>query len=366
MIELPAVDGTENMSKIGEPEPGSRWVSYHLFYHASLDLLLLELVLPVLRELWSRNRLRRFFFIRYPMGGPHVRLRLFGGPEDREAAAEVLARQAADFFARRPSTTPEDENVIRERNQRLLQSNPDEIDAVYPDNSFSELPFRPEVERYGGEALIERSLELFSLSSASTLALLESCASEERPRLLGAAMQVLLRQALGFAADGEELTRLVAYPIPDGGGPSLVTDRADKEFERQPESYVQLLSEEIESSFTLGPPYEPEGFLLTEASRRLKRHLEGVSAPVRWRILSSQLHMTANRLGLRNPEEVYFARILWRAAQEVSVSNPSLWQSLREAERKPGSSEAELADLIPQSLEELLREAPRRRLSQDT
>ncbi|MFP5286078.1 MAG: lantibiotic dehydratase C-terminal domain-containing protein, partial [Thermoanaerobaculia bacterium] len=238
------------MNRTGGTEAGSRWVSYHLFYHASLDLLLLELVLPVLRELWSRNRLRHFFYIRYPLGGPHIRLRFFGGPADLEEAAGVLARQAADFFARWPSTTPVDESVIRERNRLLLEHDPEEIDAVYPDNSFAELPFRPEVERYGGEALIERSLELFSLSSASTLALLESNASEERPRLLGAAMQILLRQALGFAADGEELTRLVSYPIHSGAGPSLVTHRADREFERQPESYVQLLSEEIESSFT--------------------------------------------------------------------------------------------------------------------
>jgi hypothetical protein len=347
------VDGTENAGKSGEPEPGSRWVSYHIFYHSSLDLLLLELVLPVLRELWSRNRLRRFFFIRYPLGGPHIRLRLFGGPADREEAAAVLARQAADFFARRPSTTPVDESMIREQNRRLLEHDPEEIDAVYPDNSFAELPFRPEVERYGGEALIERSLELFSLSSACTLALLESHASEPRPRLLGAAMRLLLRQALGFAADGEELTRFVAYPIPGGGGPSPLTDRADQEFERQPESYVRLLSEEIENSL-LGPPYELEGLLIAEASRRLSLHFRDVSVPARWRIASSQLHMTSNRLGLKNPEEVYFARILWRAAQQLSVSDPSLWRRLRETEREPGASrEDRLEDLIPHSLEQL-------------
>ena len=344
----------ENAGGNGEPEAGSRWASYHIFYHASLDLLLLDLVLPVLRELWSRNRLRRFFFIRYPMGGPHVRLRLFGGPADLQEAADILARQAADFFSRRPSTTPVDENVIRERNQRLLKDDPEEIDAVYPDNSFAEIPFRPEVERYGGEALIERSLELFSLSSAATLALLQSHASEPRSRLLGAAMRILLRQALGFAADGEELARFVAYPLPPGGGPSPLTARADQEFERQPESYVRLLSEEIESSLALGPPHELDGFLLTEGSHRLDRHLRSASPSVRWRVVSSQLHMTANRLGLKNPEEAYFGRILWRAARELSASDPSLWSRLREKEDEPGTfPETRLADLIPSSMEQL-------------
>jgi hypothetical protein len=31
----------------------------------------------------------------------------------------------------------------------------------------------------------------------------------------------------------------------------------------------------------------------------------------------SHLHMTANRLGLKNPEEVYLGRMLWRAAREL-------------------------------------------------
>jgi hypothetical protein len=354
-----AVLHTGNPGRRSGQEPGSGWASYHIFHHGSLDLLLLDLVLPVLRELRLRDRLRRFFFIRYGLGGPHIRLRLFGAPADREEAACVLERRAAEFFARRPSTSPLDERAIREQNRRLLEHDPDGIDAVYPDNSLVELPFRPEVERYGGERLIERSLELFALSSACALALLETHASEPRSRFLAAVLRALLRQALGFAADPEELARLVAFASPGDGGPPLLIDRADREFERQPDSYVQLVAEEIESACSPDPPRALDGFLLTEASRRLDRHLQGASAPVRWRAASSHIHMTANRLGLKNAEEVYLGRILWRAARQVSISDPSLCQRLRETVRTPeGSPDDSLETLIPPSFEQLFASPP--------
>ena len=69
--------------------------SYHVFYHGRLDQPLLQLVYPAVRELWLRGRCRRFFFIRYALGGPHLRLRLFCARAHAEEVDRLVQRRAA-------------------------------------------------------------------------------------------------------------------------------------------------------------------------------------------------------------------------------------------------------------------------------
>ena len=41
------------------------------------------------------------------------------------------------------------------------------------------------------------------------------------------------------------------------------------------------------------------------------------------------MHMSANRLGLRNAEEVYLGRVLWLAARELRSRDDVIWGRLR-------------------------------------
>ena len=75
------------------------WVSLHLFYHDNPMPLLVECVQPMIKELYARHLLQRFFFIRYWQGGPHIRLRLLPSNEAmREALMALVTTRIEAFF----------------------------------------------------------------------------------------------------------------------------------------------------------------------------------------------------------------------------------------------------------------------------
>jgi hypothetical protein len=342
---MPPVRGTGS-SKVPAPLVAD-WVSYHLVSHTRRDELLSRLARPVLHELYSGRLMTRFFFIRYELGGPHIRLRLFCAPGYRTEVDRIVRARAEEFFRRCPSTSSLDEEAVREQNRWILRTDPEAEDVVHADNSILEVPFRSETERYGGRRFFDFSLLFFEISSAHALLFLESHRETATTRFLAWAMRSLVRQAIGFAAGGKEFLRLLAYA---GEGSAIahpvVLARADQAFEQEPEKYVQLIREEIENSCSPEPSLRLGDYLLTEAARRLRASVREARPPARAEILMSQLHMTANRLGMKNPEEAYLGRILWRAAQEISRADPPLLRRLR-------GSGAERNRLKKSSLEEI-------------
>ena len=94
------------------------------------------------------------------------------------------------FWKGTPSTKPLREEVIRNLSLSILASDPYENDAsIYPDNSFQVVPFRPEIQRYGGPDRFRLSLDFFTLSSVAALEFLfrhvaqvgQSCEAATRP-----------------------------------------------------------------------------------------------------------------------------------------------------------------------------------------
>ena len=68
--------------------------------------------------------------------------------------------------------------------------------------------------------------------------------------------------------------------------------------------------------------------MITDASYALARAVRAQDPPQWWYISASHLHMTCNRLGLLNAEEVYHGRLMARAADHVAVTRPQLWHRL--------------------------------------
>ncbi len=75
-----------------DQSPVRRWTSHHLHFASpaadSYDRVIADLVASVVAELRERALIERFFFIRYPAGGPHVRLRTRPRTEDADADIE--------------------------------------------------------------------------------------------------------------------------------------------------------------------------------------------------------------------------------------------------------------------------------------
>ena len=313
------------ISQQGRAQP--EWCSYHIFHSLSGDPVLRGLVLPAVRELWSSQRFLRFFFIRYGEGGLHVRLRfLCRVEEDRQEIAATLATRAAEFF-----------DLGDDAAGRIIAA-----------------PFEPETERYGGTELLGHSLDFFCLSSVHTLQQVER--HQDKPRLLALALRTLVRQALGFVSEANELARLTAYTVNgDWKRRTPLEERADREFEGRREDYLRLLAEEIEGSFQSGARRLTD-MLLAEGALLLSQLTRGADGPVRWRIQSSQLHMTWNRMGIRNLEEIYLGRILWRAVRHALDARDDLRSALAAAlARRQIQSQGGFETLIGESLAQLAK-----------
>lgn len=351
---------TERQGERSRPaeEIQENWISGHLHYHQGLDPVVRGFVRPLVAALAKDGRIDAFFFVRYLLGGPHVRLRLrvvLGAEE------QVLAtmRQAAERFLEiSPSTRSLDEETIRRANEAILESDPHETDdAVYPDNSFRIVPFRPEVERYGGPGLFGASLDLFTLSSVAVLEILSKQGDAPRPALLSQAFRLLLGQALGFAADEAELCDLLRYGVDSmGGDMPKILEKGDRVAQSQKDAFLQLFRNsvaEVRSLQTGSEPGERPMDLLAMGSGRLSATLGFDDRVARAWIGGSQLHMSASRLGLSNVEEVYLSRLLTVTVSEALSSRAEDLSWLGEEARKE-TAKRSLGDLLPPALAALV------------
>jgi len=297
------------------PEP--EWTSFHLHYHENQDRILLGLVDPLVESLLAGGLADRFFFVRYPLGGPHIRLRLRCLAGSVEPVAATVFAHSAQFLRDHPSKNSLDEEVIRKHNRSLLaQDRQEEDDAVYPDNFILQAPCHFEVERYGGDILLEPSLDFFTASSARSLELLRDGATDPSRRL-HAALHLILRYGLGFARDFEEtLALLRGFPVISRDRvPPAVLSKGNRIYGQQKAGFLALMRRELEV-LTAGRSLHGD----VRRARNLAREVRNADEPARRRIFASHLHMTANRIGISNVEEVYISTLLCQAGGDLLAS----------------------------------------------
>ena len=321
-----------------------RWWAWHIFYHGDRNRVLTKLIQPVIGPLLLSREIDSFFFVRYALGGPHVRLRLRLAPERAERVEARLQEAAATFFELWPSITPLDESLIHKENLVLLIDAPLEADStIYPDNFFQPFEFQPEIERYGGALLLEHSFNYFALSS--TLVLQATMQHGEMPwaHQLPVGLGLLARQAWGFAATVDELLTLLTYAATFWGNASeKILQKGDRVFDQQPKVFCDLLRRELRPLTGSAPTDIAEGAL------RLSTAIGSADPPTRSRILRSHMHMLANRFGMRNPEEVYLSRILARSFEKLADSDSEIRREIEAglATRNEIEPRGELRDLL--------------------
>jgi hypothetical protein len=307
-----------------------RWRSGHLFDHGDRDLLLTDMVRPTVAALLGEGRIDHFFFLRFDLGGPHIRLRLRILAGTEAGVKRTVEAAAASFFSRRPTPQAIPIDTIRQRNRAILAEDPSERDdALQPDQSVLWPGWEPESDRYGGLALLPASLDFFAVSSARVLALLIEQAGLPRSRRLPGQLRLLAAQAWGMAGSAAELESLLTWALPPPGHPlERFVTLGDQAFEKSRDGLAALLRSEATGDAGLE-------MLYSEAARRLRQEIAAAPPDVRMRILKSQMHMTANRLGLSNPEEVHVSRLLQRAGEALGDLQPH-----------PAGSDLALRDLL--------------------
>jgi thiopeptide-type bacteriocin biosynthesis protein len=281
------------------------WLSAHLhlvgsLYGAEADRVVLDVVAPVVRRCRERGWIRRAFFLRYSVGGAHLRFRLQGRPETLAGKVRgVLLDQAAD------RGVPEVRWV----------------------------PYEPELERYGGPAGVEVAEELFDASSRTTLALLRRLPADDRSARLGHALAAMVtglavfvgERALAAALAGDYGSVYLRQSVPQDERLLTMTAAFERGVARQDAALAQrvelLWQGAVEGG---GLPAELEAYRgeLLRVHGRLRRVfaagglrarrggvLRDWGAAVR-QLLPSYLHMTTNRLGVAVIDECYLSRIV--------------------------------------------------------
>lgn len=331
----------------------ARWRSYHFYYRGSLDLALLEFVGPCITALLRERQIETFFFIRYADPGPHLRIRVLPRRGKVDDVEERLKQAASGFLARRPSPAGETE-------QRSGEGDVPPNRALA--DGLARFPPEFELERYGGAGYFAQSLAFFTLSSVRVMHSLKQVSERSMAQRLTFFCRQLARQAWSFAETMEECRSLLDYVGDWRDVFDPIEASADQRFEQQKETLCALLRMELDLLDAPSPCWQSPSAAVwnTGGGRRLSWEVRSAPPASRQGILMSQMHMTANRLGLRNVDEVYLSRLLSRSAASLHQEVPEVWahaeRSLLEQARRARAQEP-LAVQVEAALDGLAAEA---------
>lgn len=158
------------MSAVWQAQPEAPWTSLHVFIHdfARLDAFLCDCLAGM-----PAAFLADCFFVRYWLGGPHVRIRFRAA--DAAAALEMRVR---DYLDRNAFASELEPDSYYWRFASQLHTEPRRY--WHGNGELHYIPYQPEVARYGGAAGLALCERYFVDDSNATLALLRSGADVEK------------------------------------------------------------------------------------------------------------------------------------------------------------------------------------------
>ena len=147
----------------------TNWKSYHMFLW---DYSVFDSVIMYIYSHLNDEEKEKLFFIRYWEGGPHLRVRI---QENASQRIEVILKMAIQNTIKQ---YPYIRNIELNKEEYYLETFTDgeKIDVKqmpwYENMSIVEIPYKHELDRYGGWDLIGYSEKLFCISSKLTNKLL--------------------------------------------------------------------------------------------------------------------------------------------------------------------------------------------------
>lgn len=194
-----------------------RWLSVHVFYASNANPMLVEGVRPLVDRLRTDGLISRYFFIKYWMEGPHVRLRVLPAPGvDPETVRAEVNAALDEFLRRRPALYEADSEGLAGLYKQMFLAEygeqrwnetygADGVMPMRPNNSYHYIPYEREFGRYGGPAGIELAEWHFEHSSDVVLDLLATTNVHVRPVMLGLSTQLTTMLAAVFLDDDRQM-----------------------------------------------------------------------------------------------------------------------------------------------------------------
>lgn len=327
------------------------WIALHVFYAANANPVLVQCVRPLVQDLRRRGLLRKWFFIRYWLEGPHIRVRLLPSEPRHAAGVRAAARQAIeDYLRRRPALYEDDRDRSGDlyKNMFLAEYSQDRWDELYgPDgrmpfrenNTVVEFPYEREYDRYGGPEAMAVAESHFERSSETAATLLESANVHVRTVLLGQAAQLTVGLCFAFLRDEAEVAAFLGRyrTMWETSYQESSDDRHesfDRGYRRMRDRLVQRLRHlrdaahgdpsavpaPLEQSWlTHCAELRQEVLQLAEAGRMTFRDgTKPAPEDALAVVLSSYVHMTNNRLGASILDEIYLSYVIAKAMLDLA------------------------------------------------
>lgn len=158
-----------------------KWKSIHVFYHDinHKEIILCNVVAPFLKVLKEKGALEKWFFINYWEGGPHLRIRMLNM---EEAQYDFLLEKMKEYIVKHPSSF----SITREQYYHNNRFDGEKVNVTelpwYEDGSIIEIPYVPEIERYGGENAIAKAESMFCYSSQLAASLIQATVGDFNKR----------------------------------------------------------------------------------------------------------------------------------------------------------------------------------------
>lgn len=334
-----------------DPDAAGEWIAVHVYYSSNNHPLLVDAVGPVVDGLRRDGLLESWFFIRYWMEGPHLRVRL--KPRrmgDQQMVVERLFSALDAFLDDRPALYEMDERETSGLFKEMFLGEYDEQQwnelygasgsmPMRPNNSYVVMRYEPEVGRYGGTEAISVAEKHFEASSDLVRTLVETTNVHVRSVLFGLAAQ-LMTVMLGVFQDDIDRSALFlsAYRTYwERSGSGEAAPRHDA-YARAFDTMQGDLREHLGTIYQAAAHRhtgELNGFLKEWAEHCIGLHdtlsavadrgelmfplgADGGTIPVdiatgTQALLSGYLHMTNNRLGVSIIDECYIAYLIEHA-----------------------------------------------------
>lgn len=278
------------------------WNANHYFIHDSTchNRFLTEYLKPEVEQLEMEKLLDQYFYIVYWQGGNHIRFRY----KSTEPAV-VEKRMAARFKSFLEGYEPK--YVLPEKAYYEIYSrNKENVEDLtfIPDRSIRQIAYEPETERYGGPESLPHCEQIFSLSSEYTLALRKQAGDSMMKRIVGGLDMFAL--AVKGLPDKKQFLNLYSQYwksfAPNAGKEIFSVKELAAKYRNR---YEELMKDagDFYRKWEKGLRKE-----MKLASRKQTAYPDADTAEKM--ILSSQIHMTNNRLGIVPQLEAPLAEVL--------------------------------------------------------
>lgn len=336
-----------------------QWISIHIFYYGDQNYLLVNCIAPLIDDLRAQGLLRRYFFIKYWLEGPHIRLRILPMQITDETRIKVLAEEAITrFLQEHPAFfMPTKQWAAIPKMMFLQEYGEEEWNRRYaalgeiptrPNNTFAYIPYEAEYVRYGGIDGVELAEWHFEHSSDIVLRLLREINVTVPSILLGMSVQLSLPFFYGLFDEDQRVMRALEYYIQFWQSTTSKTSSAtirtqnallQKNYRRMAPGLLPRISyirEHMLEGDTQGKLTSIEQ-TWKEHIRELRQRINTLFAEKRLQVergaswgdiddftmvthylQGSYVHMTNNRLGISIQQEVYLAQLMRMTLAEIT------------------------------------------------